>query len=897
MSKFNKSGKEKNKKSNKKNIEIDKRVKNAVSLLERYVKSRDLRDVRKWLLIIIMMLATGLIVGLATGAFGGGEEEETTPRAATPSEIPITQENTTSDTTEAETEEVFVPEADKLNLAYIFPEGADESDPLNSYAGEVYKELMKEDNAYLADIYDIAGDSPRTVAGRLGVSGSRVMGKYNPKDSTHDKDNPATWYISSFKNVNVSFYNSDGKRVNEYSNVKDIMSMASVYCYHHDYLDVETFKEYCRELYSKSRSYKMSIGSVYYDDGCINRSAKEEADDAKKADKILEILREHLSKVDSEVESPESDSGSLNSASGETASANSSSVESSSGDYASGESTSAKAVSGEIISGASNQAVESSLAGNETVASSQAVETAALADSTSEKVDDSVATDTSSSQTAVSADANPAETSAGFIMQPGYGSNGSVLMEDFAVESAPQEVIQSGGGSVAAAGRDTSVAITPLDTLPLPGNPNAATETVNEVSEGEVLLEDAAAGDTSESVAENVNTAESTNASTEESTQESDVTSEGNIERILKEKYSVDDLRNMDDTMLLSLIKEALEAEAEKKDSNSETDVKSKNYCPGHVDLYVSVTIKGFEDEKGLKTIEFEPKSTDSEAEDVKAHEEKTETSGKSDSAENTKKKATDETSGAESKKAGVKSGKSGSEGLKKSGENQPETVEKPNEGMIDDMDETLASDGTSGWQGWTEESISEVERLVSRDWFKTYGFSISTIDPKNPLTEEEISRYLDGLPDDISGDRKKVIKFALESVGKVPYYWGGKAAGKNYEKNNFGSVVQSDYRGRVLRGLDCSGWVQWVYWSAINNNLNGSCSSGSLVGEGESIRRADLEPGDIVIRVGADSHVVMFLGWGANGKMIVIHENSSANNVSVNEVTASYPYYRKLIN
>ena len=53
---------------------------------------------------------------------------------------------------------------------------------------------------------------------------------------------------------------------------------------------------------------------------------------------------------------------------------------------------------------------------------------------------------------------------------------------------------------------------------------------------------------------------------------------------------------------------------------------------------------------------------------------------------------------------------------------------------------------------------------------------------------------------------------------------------------------------------------------------------------------------GDIIVRVGADSHVVMFLQWAGNGNMIVIHENSGANNVSVSEVTANYPYYRKLI-
>lgn len=57
-------------------------------------------------------------------------------------------------------------------------------------------------------------------------------------------------------------------------------------------------------------------------------------------------------------------------------------------------------------------------------------------------------------------------------------------------------------------------------------------------------------------------------------------------------------------------------------------------------------------------------------------------------------------------------------------------------------------------------------------------------------------------LPDDLSENRKKVVKYALESVGKIPYYWGGKAAYAGYDKNGFGTVVSPDYKGRVLRGL-----------------------------------------------------------------------------------------------
>ena len=290
--------------------------------------------------------------------------------------------------------------------------------------------------------------------------------------------------------------------------------------------------------------------------------------------------------------------------------------------------------------------------------------------------------------------------------------------------------------------------------------------------------------------------------------------------------FTGEQLKNMDENTLRQLVQQSLAAEEAKQSTNTETDVKSKNYCPGHVDLYVKVTIYGFEDAKGLRTVALSADDQD-ENEATKS------------------------------------------------------------------LDAALAR---NGWNGWTEEQMGYVQKLISQDWFKTYGLSISTINPKQPLTEEEISKYLSSLPEDISDERKAVIKFALTSVGKIPYYWGGKASAASYEKNGFGRVIEADYKGRVLRGLDCSGWVQWVYWSAIGNRLNGASSTATLIGEGQKIKRSELQPGDIIVRVGADSHVVMFLQWAGNGNMIVIHENSGANNVSVSEVTANYPYYRKLI-
>ena len=257
-----------------------------------------------------VLLAAGLVVSIAAQHYGAAPVETTAAETetvveeetlATLSELPKANglnfgglRSSLANLMDSESASQFQPAPDKLNLAYFYRDGADTSDTIHSYAGEVYQKLMTADNEYLAKIYDEAGVSPLNLAKRLGVSSSRVMGKYNPNAGGQDPNNAATWYIPNFKNVNVSFYNADGEQVNEYSNVKDIMAMASVYCYAHDYLDVDTFEKYCEELYSKSRKYTISIGQVYYDSGCINRTAKEEADDAKKVEEALAALKLQL---------------------------------------------------------------------------------------------------------------------------------------------------------------------------------------------------------------------------------------------------------------------------------------------------------------------------------------------------------------------------------------------------------------------------------------------------------------------------------------------------------------------------------------------------------------------------------------------------------------------------
>ena len=211
-----------------------------------------------------------------------------------------------------------------------------------------------------------------------------------------------------------------------------------------------------------------------------------------------------------------------------------------------------------------------------------------------------------------------------------------------------------------------------------------------------------------------------------------------------------------------------------------------------------------------------------------------------------------------------------------------------------------FALDGTGNqavgnWQGWTEEKQTAAQTLAAQDWQGMYGLASSEFALGNPLTPAEIASYLDLLPEDLSPERRAVITCALNSVGKIPYYYGGKPSTAGLSGNHFASVTSPDYKGRILSGLDCSGWVNWVYWTALGNRM-GAASTYEIVRTGRAINSAELQPGDLLVQLGGDSHVVMFLGWNADGTILGVHESGSASNVTVGKVHTVWPYYRAFL-
>ncbi len=203
----------------------------------------------------------------------------------------------------------------------------------------------------------------------------------------------------------------------------------------------------------------------------------------------------------------------------------------------------------------------------------------------------------------------------------------------------------------------------------------------------------------------------------------------------------------------------------------------------------------------------------------------------------------------------------------------------------------------TDTWKGWSMLRKRYVSALLEQDWFDLYGLTIPAgMYIQNPLTAAEIQYYMNMMPEDTSEERCALIELALQSVGTIPYYWGGKPSGPGYEPNGFGRPVAPDENGRGLRGLDCSGWISWLYWTALGRHLPFESTDG-LYALGRQIDRSELKPGDYIVRTGDDAHVCMFLAWAPDGTMYVIHERgSTSNNVIVSNFDLYWPYYRNLL-
>jgi len=222
------------------------------------------------------------------------------------------------------------------------------------------------------------------------------------------------------------------------------------------------------------------------------------------------------------------------------------------------------------------------------------------------------------------------------------------------------------------------------------------------------------------------------------------------------------------------------------------------------------------------------------------------------------------------------------------------ETIDHPDSDPDDDTDDS-----------WTEKILHiTVTPKIAADMPTVYGFTTRQTDAMNELLAEraalmelvgnltafsaDAAGVVKRLPANLSPERREVVRVACSLVGKVAYFWGGKSLVLGWDSCwgtlqkvwADGSSTTGTYRPY---GLDCSGFVDWVFYNV---------SGGAYVlghGGGASMQHTyctpitwgDAIPGDLVFYP-EDSHIGIVGGRDEAGNLLIIHCASGYNCVVI---------------
>ncbi|MFY0390182.1 C40 family peptidase [Hominicoprocola fusiformis] len=209
------------------------------------------------------------------------------------------------------------------------------------------------------------------------------------------------------------------------------------------------------------------------------------------------------------------------------------------------------------------------------------------------------------------------------------------------------------------------------------------------------------------------------------------------------------------------------------------------------------------------------------------------------------------------------------------------------------------------GDDGWTEKNLYITVTAKTAEEMKTeYHFNRNQIAALDELLEQrdllreliedvysvsgDTAALIRNLPEDLSPEREEVVRAACSLVGKVNYFWGGKSLvigwdarwGELRQVTAAGSSTTGTYRPY---GLDCSGFVDWVFYNQSGGSYVIGHGGGATMQHSycTDISWADAQPGDLVFYPD-NSHVGIVGGRDANGELLIIHCASGYNNVVI---------------
>ena len=155
-------------------------------------------------------------------------------------------------------------------------------------------------------------------------------------------------------------------------------------------------------------------------------------------------------------------------------------------------------------------------------------------------------------------------------------------------------------------------------------------------------------------------------------------------------------------------------------------------------------------------------------------------------------------------------------------------------------------------------------------------------------ISQEDAIALLENLPDDLDPARKAVVETAVQLVGRVSYFWGGKSLTLGWD-DRWGVPTEvtasgSGSTGTVRPfGLDCSGFVDWTFYNATNGSYYPGRGGGAATQHSycTNISWSDAQPGDLVFYPD-DSHVGIVGGKDADGNLLIVHCSGGANGVVI---------------
>ena len=155
-------------------------------------------------------------------------------------------------------------------------------------------------------------------------------------------------------------------------------------------------------------------------------------------------------------------------------------------------------------------------------------------------------------------------------------------------------------------------------------------------------------------------------------------------------------------------------------------------------------------------------------------------------------------------------------------------------------------------------------------------------------ISQEDAIALLENLPDDLDPARKAVVETAVQLVGRVSYFWGGKSLTLGWD-DRWGTSMEvtaagSGSTGTVRPfGLDCSGFVDWTFYNATNGNYYPGRGGGAATQHSycRNISWSDAQPGDLVFYPD-DSHVGIVGSKDADGNLLIVHCSGGANGVVI---------------